>query len=62
MLAFAFKRLLGAVPTLLLLITLAFFLMRAAPGGPFDHERALPPQIESALRAEYHLDQPLWRQ
>ncbi|MBV8063015.1 MAG: ABC transporter permease subunit, partial [Nevskia sp.] len=34
----------------------------AAPGGPFDRERALPPQIEAALRAEYHLDQPLWRQ
>ena len=62
MLSFALKRLLGAVPTLLLLITLAFFLMRAAPGGPFDRERALPPQIEAALRAEYHLDQPLWRQ
>ena len=62
MLAFAFRRLLGAVPTLLLLITLAFFLMRAAPGGPFDRERALPPQIESALQKEYHLDQPLWRQ
>jgi len=58
----ALKRLLGAVPTLLLLITLAFFLMRAAPGGPFDRERALPPQIEAALQAEYHLDQPLWRQ
>jgi len=61
-LTFAFKRLLSAIPTLLLLITLAFFLMRAAPGGPFDRERALPPQIESVLRAEYHLDQPLWRQ
>ena len=62
MLNHALKRLLGAVPTLLLLITLAFFLMRAAPGGPFDRERALPPQIEAALQTEYHLDQPLWRQ
>ena len=62
MLTHALKRLLGAAPTLLLLITLAFFLMRAAPGGPFDRERALPPQIEAALQAEYHLDQPLWRQ
>ena len=62
MLNHALKRLLGAVPTLLLLITLAFFLMRAAPGGPFDRERALPPQIEAALQAEYRLDQPLWRQ
>ncbi|MDR3419176.1 MAG: oligopeptide ABC transporter permease OppB [Nevskia sp.] len=62
MLSYAFKRLLGAVPTLLLLVTLAFFLMRAAPGGPFDRERALPPQIEQTLRAEYHLDEPLVRQ
>ena len=62
MLSHALKRLLAAVPTLLLLITLAFFLMRAAPGGPFDRERALPPQIEAALQTEYHLDQPLWRQ
>ncbi len=62
MLNHSLKRLLAAVPTLLLLITLAFFLMRAAPGGPFDRERALPPQIEAALQAEYQLDQPLWRQ
>ncbi|MDE0855617.1 MAG: oligopeptide ABC transporter permease OppB, partial [Nevskia sp.] len=62
MLNHALKRLFAALPTLLLLVTLAFFLMRAAPGGPFDRERALPPQIETALQAEYHLDQPLWRQ
>jgi oligopeptide transport system permease protein len=62
MLSYAAKRLLGALPTLLLLVTLTFFLMHAAPGGPFDRERALPPQIETALMAEYHLDQPLWRQ
>ena len=62
MLSLALRRLLGAVPTLLLLLTLAFFLMHAAPGGPFDAERSLPPQIEAALRAQYQLDQPLWRQ
>lgn len=62
MLNHALKRLFAALPTLLLLVTLAFFLMRAAPGGPFDRERALPPQIEAALQTEYHLDQPLWRQ
>ncbi|MFT4047620.1 MAG: oligopeptide ABC transporter permease OppB [Solimonas sp.] len=62
MIAFALRRLLSAVPTLFVLLTLAFFLMRAAPGGPFDGERTLPPQIEAALRAEYHLDEPLWRQ
>ncbi|MGH8443699.1 MAG: oligopeptide ABC transporter permease OppB [Solimonas sp.] len=62
MIAFALRRLLSAVPTLFVLLTLAFFLMRAAPGGPFDAERTLPPQIEAALKAEYHLDEPLWRQ
>ncbi|WP_028009148.1 oligopeptide ABC transporter permease OppB [Solimonas flava] len=62
MIAFALRRLLSAVPTLFVLVTLAFFLMRAAPGGPFDGERTLPPQIEAALAAEYHLDEPLWRQ
>jgi oligopeptide transport system permease protein len=62
MTAYALKRLLGAMPTLLALVTLAFFLMRAAPGGPFDRERTLPPEIESALRASYHLDESLPRQ
>jgi oligopeptide transport system permease protein len=59
---YAARRLLGAVPTLLVLVTLAFFLMHAAPGGPFDRERNLPPPIEARLAAEYRLDQPLWRQ
>lgn len=62
MLAFALRRLLSALPTLFVLMTLAFFMMRAAPGGPFDQERSLPPQIEAALRSEYQLDAPLWRQ
>ncbi len=62
MLSYAAKRLFGAVATLLVLITLAFFLMRSAPGGPFDRERALPPEIETALQRAYHLDEPLWRQ
>lgn len=59
MLSYALKRLLSAVPTLWVLITLAFFMMRAAPGGPFDRERSLPPEIESAMQAQYHLDEPL---
>ena len=50
------------MPTLLLLITLAFFLMRLAPGGPFDTERNLPPEIEANLSAKYHLDDPLLSQ
>nr|WP_206202665.1 oligopeptide ABC transporter permease OppB [Thioalkalivibrio sp. XN279] len=55
-------RFLGAIPTLLILVTLAFFMIRAAPGGPFDAEKALPPEIEANLRAAYHLDEPLVQQ
>lgn len=51
----ALKRFATAIPTMLLLVTLTFFLMRLAPGGPFDRERSLPPEIERALAAEYHL-------
>ena len=62
MLRYTVRRLLGAVPTLLILIALAFFMIRAAPGGPFDAERALLPEIEANLRAAYHLDEPLYQQ
>ncbi len=59
MLKFTIKRLLGAIPTMLLITTVAFFLMRAAPGGPFDKERVVQPEIEAALKHEYHLDEPV---
>ncbi len=59
MLRFAVKRLLGAIPTLLLIITFSFFLIRIAPGGPFDKERIVPPEIEARLIHTYHLDEPL---
>ncbi|MCM5705596.1 oligopeptide ABC transporter permease OppB [Larsenimonas salina] len=59
MLSYTLKRLAFAVPTLLVVITISFFLMRAAPGGPFDGERQLPPEIEANLKAAYHLDEPL---
>ena len=62
MLNYAVKRLLGAVPTMLLIITIAFFMMRMAPGGPFDKERKLPPEIEASLAKAYHLDESLPRQ
>ena len=62
MLAYSIRRLLGAIPTLLILIGLAFFLIRAAPGGPFDRERQLLPEIEANIRAVYHLDEPLYQQ
>ncbi len=55
-------RLLGLIPTLLVLITIAFFLIRVAPGGPFDSEKLLPPEIRANLDAKYHLDEPLVQQ
>ena len=62
MLSFIIKRLLVAIPTLLILIVLSFLLMHAAPGGPFTQDRAIPPEILANLNAKYGLDQPLWRQ
>jgi len=62
MLSFALRRFLAAVPTLLILIGLAFCMIRLAPGGPFDSEKQLPPDIEANLRQAYHLDEPLYQQ
>jgi len=59
LLRYALRRLLGAVPTLFLVIVLAFLLVHAAPGGPFDDQRVLPPEIEANIAAAYHLDEPL---
>ncbi|MCM2276493.1 MAG: ABC transporter permease [Oligoflexia bacterium] len=56
---FVLRRLLSAIPTLLLLATLTFFLLRLAPGGPFDGDRAWPPEIMANIQARYGLDQPL---
>ena len=56
------QRIAWAIPTLLLVVTLAFFLMRAAPGGPFDLERPLDPAVMENLHRIYRLDDPLWRQ
>lgn len=52
-------RLLEALLTLWLLATLCFVLLRAAPGGPFDTEKAAPPEVQAALEARYRLDRPL---
>ncbi len=62
MLRYTLGRLASAVPTLLLAVALAFFMVHAAPGGPFDEERRLPPEIEQRLKETYFLDEPLWRQ
>jgi len=48
--------------TLWLLATLCFFLLRAAPGGPFDAEKSAPPEVQAALAAQYRLDRPVWSQ
>ncbi len=60
--SYAVRRFLGAIPTLFIIITLAFFMMRIAPGGPFDSERRLPPEIEHNIKAAYDLDKPLYQQ
>jgi oligopeptide transport system permease protein len=62
MLSYAIRRILGAIPTLFLIVTFAFFMMRIAPGGPFDGERRLPPEIEANVNAAYNLDKPLYEQ
>ena len=62
MLSFVVRRFLGAIPTLFILIGLAFCMIRMAPGGPFDSEKQLPPDIEANLRQAYHLDEPLYQQ
>ena len=62
MLRYSLRRLLSAIPTLLILIAVAFVMIRLAPGGPFDSERQPSPEIEANLRAAYHLDEPLYQQ
>ncbi|MDH3334846.1 MAG: oligopeptide ABC transporter permease OppB [Gammaproteobacteria bacterium] len=62
MLRYTLLRILGAIPTLLLVIALAFLMVHAAPGGPFDDERALPADVEANIAAAYHLDEPLPQQ
>jgi oligopeptide transport system permease protein len=56
------RRLLLAIPTLLLITTLGFALLHAAPGGPFDSDKRMLPAIQQAIEARYHLHEPLWRQ
>ncbi len=62
MIRFLFRRLWVAVPTLFLVITAAFFMMRAAPGNPFDTDRKLPAQVERNIMAKYGMDRPLGEQ
>jgi oligopeptide transport system permease protein len=57
--SFALRRLAGLVPTLFVLVTLSFFVIRLAPGGPFDQEQKLSPEVLANLDAAYGLDAPL---
>ena len=62
MLRYASLRIFGAIPTLLLVIALAFLMVHAAPGGPFDAERVLSPEIEANIARAYNLDESLPQQ
>ena len=62
MFKFILKRVIEAIPTMLILITVSFFLMRFAPGSPFSSERALPPQVLENINAKYGLDKPVIEQ
>lgn len=59
MIRYALSRLLQAVPVLLVVATITFALLRFLPGGPFDREKTLPPEILANIEARYHLDEPL---
>jgi len=59
MLSYALRRIGGLIPTLLVIITVSFCVVRLAPGGPFDQEQALPPAVRANLERLYGLDQPL---
>lgn len=60
--AFIVKRIAALVPTLLVVVTMVFFMVRLAPGGPFDTEKAAPPEAQAALEEKYKLDAPLSEQ
>ena len=62
MLTFILQRLLHGLAVIWFVATLTFILLRLAPGGPFDSERKLPPEVLANIEAKYHLDEPLSKQ
>ncbi len=62
MISYSLRRILAALPTVLIIVTVAFFMMRAAPGNPFDTERPMPPEIRQRVLAAYDLDKPILQQ
>ncbi|MDR1802501.1 MAG: oligopeptide ABC transporter permease OppB [Treponema sp.] len=59
---FILRRFLSTIPTIFIIITLGFFIIRIAPGGPFSREKAVPPAVLANLMAKYHMDEPLVKQ
>ena len=59
---FIIRRLLSLIPTMFIIVTLSFFLIRFAPGGPFSSEKKLPEQVLQNILKKYHMDQPLGKQ
>ena len=62
MVRFIIRRLVSLIPTLFLIVTFSFFIMKAAPGGPFSAERSVPPEVLANINKVYHLDEPLVKQ
>jgi len=62
MIAFFLRRILWGIPVLFFVATVTFILMRAVPGGPFDKDKVLPPEIKANIEAKYHLNEPLVKQ
>ncbi len=59
---FIIRRLLSIIPTMFIIVTLSFFLIRFAPGGPFSSEKKIPEQVLQNILKKYHMDEPLWKQ
>jgi oligopeptide transport system permease protein len=62
MLRYTLRRFLAMIPTLFVIITVTFFVIRLVPGGPFSREKALPEAVLRNIEQKYHLDEPLWKQ
>jgi len=62
MFSYVIRRLLGAIPTVFVVVTVCFVMLQLAPGGPFDRERKVSPEVLANLQAKYHLNEPLFKQ
>ena len=62
MISLIFRRFLAALPVLLVVITVTFFMVHSAPGGPFDADKAVSKEVLEQLNARYNLNEPVWKQ